>query len=71
MPVNDIQIFEAVADALVSVPVPDRVKTHILAATMDMVGVPMMSVVKYKADLAIVALFASRGVTLRAEGEGR
>ena len=71
MPTGDSQIFEAVADALVATPTPNRIKRHILAATMDVVGVPMMSVLKYKNDPEIVKLFAERGVTLRPEGEGR
>lgn len=70
MPVNDIQIFEAVADALVGVPVPDRVKRHILAATMDVVGVPMLSVQRYRDDPAIVALFAERGVRIVPDAGG-
>jgi hypothetical protein len=69
MPTGDSQIFEAVADALVKTPTPNRIKRHILAATMDVVGVPMMSVLKYKNDPEIVSLFAERGVTLRPEGE--
>lgn len=65
---TDTQTFEAVADALVKVKASARIKKHILAATMDVVGVPMMSVLRYKNDPAIVALFAERGVTLRPEG---
>lgn len=61
---GDIQTFEAVADALVRVGASDRLKTHILAATMDVVGVPMLSVKRYRNDPAIVALFASRGVRI-------
>jgi hypothetical protein len=61
---GDTETFEAVADALVRVGAADRIKTHILAATMDVVGVPMLSVKRYRDDTAIVALFATRGVTL-------
>lgn len=64
---GDTEAFEAVADALVKVRASDRIKTHILAATMDVVGVPMLSVKRYRDDAAIVALFASRGVTLAPE----
>lgn len=53
---GDTETFEAVADALVRVRASDRIKTHILAATMDVVGVPMLSVKRYKRDAAIVAL---------------
>ena len=67
---SDTATFEAVADALVRVGASDRIKTHILAATMDVVGVPMLSVKRYRNDPAIVALFASRGVTLVAEPGG-
>ncbi len=65
---TDTETFEAVADALVKVRAADRIKTHILAATMDVVGVPMLSVKRYRGDAAVVALFASRGVTLLPEG---
>lgn len=68
---TDTQTFEAVAGALVKVKASARIKTHILAATMDVVGVPMLSALKYRDDPAIVALFAERGVTLRPESEGR
>lgn len=61
---TDTQVFEAVADALVKVGAGARIKRHILAATMDVVGVPMLSVKRYRTDTAIVDLFASRGVTL-------
>lgn len=61
---GDTETFEAVADALVKVRAADRIKTHILAATMDVVGVPVLSVNRYRSDKAIVALFASRGVTI-------
>lgn len=67
---RDIETFEAVADALVKVRASDRIKTHILAATMDVVGVPMLSVKRYADDAAIVALFASRGVTIAAPKGG-
>jgi hypothetical protein len=67
---SDTQTFEAVADALVRVGASDRIKTHILAATMDVVGVPMLSVKRYKDDAAIVALFASRGVRILGPDEG-
>jgi len=66
---GDIETFEAVADALVRVGASDRIKTHILAATMDVVGVPMLSVKRYRDDPAIVALFASRGVRILAPNE--
>jgi len=66
---GDTETFEAVADALVKVHAADRIKTHILAATMDVVGVPMLSVKRYRNDPAIVALFASRGVTIVADAE--
>lgn len=68
---GDTETFEAVADALAKVGASDRIKRHILAATMDVIGVPMLSVLKYRDDAAIVALFAERGVALRPEGEGR
>lgn len=61
---GDTETFEAVADALVKVRASDRVKTRVLAATMDVVGVPMLSVNRYREDAAIVALFASRGVRI-------
>lgn len=67
---SDTATFESVADALVRVGASDRIKTHILAATMDVVGVPMLSVKRYRNDKAIVALFASRGVTLLPEPGG-
>lgn len=60
--VSDTTVFEAVADALVQIQAPDRIKRHILAATMDVVGVPMMSIERYRDDQAIVALFGERGV---------
>jgi hypothetical protein len=66
---GDTETFEAVADALVKVRAADRVKTSILAATMDVVGVPMLSVNRYRQDAAIVALFASRGVTIVAPAD--
>jgi hypothetical protein len=62
--IGDTETFEAVADALTRIFVSDRVKTHILAATMDVVGVPMLSVKRYRDDAAIVALFAERGVRI-------
>jgi hypothetical protein len=34
------------------------------AATMDVVGVPVLSVQRYRDDAAIVALFAERGVRI-------
>lgn len=67
---GDTETFEAVADALVKVRASDRIKTHILAATMDVVGVPMLSVNRYRQDAAIVALFASRGVRIVAPEGG-
>lgn len=61
---DDTQTFEAVADALIAVGATDRVTTRILAATMDVVGVPVLSVKRYRDHEAIVALFAERGVRL-------
>lgn len=68
--VDDTAVFEAVADALVQLGAPDRVKTRILAATMDQVGVPMMSLERYRDDKAIVALFAERGVRFVTDTDG-
>lgn len=68
--VSDTAIFEAVADALVQIEAPDRIKRSILAATMDQVGVPMMSLERYRDDEAIVALFAERGVRFVTEADG-
>lgn len=67
---GDTETFEAVADALVAVGAADRIKTHILAATMDVVGVPMLSLSRYRQDPAIVALFAQRGVRFIDPGNG-
>lgn len=68
--VSDTALFEAVADVLVWAQASDRVKTHILAATMDEVGVPMMSLERYRDDPAIVALFAERGVRFVTDTDG-
>lgn len=65
--VSDTAIFEAVADALVRVGAPGHVKTEILSATMDVTGVCPFSAERYGGDPAIVALFATRGVTFVAE----
>lgn len=62
---TDAQTFEAVAYALLEIGAPDRIKTHILAATMDMVGVPALSIQRYRHDPAIAGLFAERGVRFR------
>lgn len=62
---TDTETFEAVADALVEIGASNRIKTHILAATMDVVGVPMLSIQRYRHDAAIVELFGERGVRFR------
>lgn len=62
---TDTETFEAVADALVEIGATDRIKTHILAATMDVVGVPMLSINRYRHDTAIVELFGKRGVRFK------
>lgn len=54
--------FEAIADELVRQNADDQTKHDVLAAVMDRVGVPMMSLQRYRDDAAIVALFAERGV---------
>lgn len=66
---TDTETFEAVADALVEIGASDRIKTHILAATMDVVGVPMLSINRYRHDTAIVELFGKRGVRFREGAE--
>jgi len=57
-------VFEAVANELIANKVDDATKHDVLAALMDHVGVPMVSVQQYRQDPAIVALFAERGVRL-------
>lgn len=66
---TDTETFEAVADALVEISASDRIKTHILAATMDVVGVPMLSIQQYRHDMAIVELFGKRGVRFKEGAE--
>jgi len=67
---GDTATFEAVADALVAVGAGDRAKIHILAAAMNVVGVPALSLQRYQQDEAIVELFASRGVCFAEPREG-
>ncbi len=67
---SDTATFEAVADALVAVGAGDRIKIHILAAAMNVVGVPALSLNRYREDEAIVELFASRGVRLAEQAGG-
>jgi hypothetical protein len=67
--VSDQSTFDAVADALIRERATDKTKTTTLAALMDCVGVPMMSLQRYRDDEVIVALFASRGVRFAAPEE--
>ncbi len=66
---NSQQLFEAVADQLVKLRADDTTKHDVLAAVMDRVGVPMMSIQRYRRDRAIIALFAERGVRLATDQE--
>lgn len=59
---TDAAAFEAVADALLKAGVDNLTKAHILAATMDVVGVPVLALDRYRHDVTIVSLFAARGV---------
>jgi hypothetical protein len=68
--VGGIATFEAVADALVAVGASDRDKIHILAAAMNVVAVPALSLERYRGDEAIVELFSSRGVRFAEPREG-
>ncbi len=56
--------FTVIANELIRQAADDATKTDVLAALMDHIGVPVMVAEKYRADAAIRALFASRGVTL-------
>lgn len=68
---SDSAIFEAVADALIEVGANDNQKKRILASTMDVVGVPMMSIHRYRDDAMIVELFGERGVRFATDEEQR
>lgn len=57
-------LFRNIATELVRARADDATKTDVLAALMDHIGVPMMAAEEFRADVAIRALFASRGVTL-------
>lgn len=63
------KIFEAVADALLMAGASHRETHAILSATMDTVGVPALSVRRYRDQPVITALFAARGVRLGTPGE--
>jgi hypothetical protein len=62
---TDTATFEAVADALIAANASALTKRLILAATMDVVGVPALSINRYRHDAAVVGLFAERGVRYR------
>lgn len=66
---SDTEIFNAVADALIGVGAPAKVKLKVLAATMDNVGVPFMSFQRYLDDPTIVGLFGERGIRQITEEE--
>lgn len=66
---SDQQQFETLADQLIADGADDRTKHDRLAAMMDRVGVPMMSLQRYRDDPAIVALFAERGVRFASQEE--
>src|SRR5439155_11827286 len=66
---SDQQQFEVLADRLIAEGADGQTKHDQLAAMMDRVGVPVMSLERYRDDPAIVGLFAERGVRIASQEE--